>query len=146
MDLLLTEGPLANVDMEGRSVPPKAISTSLGGCLKLKIEKYGKSSWSGAILAQQRARSVSEKCCAGKSFSRSPHLISENLDVEPRPRCHLAGCVVKYPPGVKVSAPCASASQTRIQDMLQWMGAPGSRRQTHGLLNAEVFLFLIIIF
>lgn len=35
MDLLLTVGPLANVDMDGRSVPPKAISTSFGGCLKL---------------------------------------------------------------------------------------------------------------
>lgn len=36
MDLLLTVGPLANVDMDGRSVPPRAISTSFGGCLELR--------------------------------------------------------------------------------------------------------------
>lgn len=35
MDLLFTVGPLANVDMDGKSVPPKAISMSFGGCLKL---------------------------------------------------------------------------------------------------------------
>lgn len=42
MDLLLTVGPLANVDMDGRSVPPKAISTSFGGCLEIKTEKKEK--------------------------------------------------------------------------------------------------------
>jgi len=35
IDLLLSVGLLANVDMDGKSVPPKAISTSFGGCLKL---------------------------------------------------------------------------------------------------------------
>lgn len=36
IDLLLIVGPLAKVDMEGRRVPPNAISTSFGGCLKFK--------------------------------------------------------------------------------------------------------------
>lgn len=35
MDLVLMVGPLANVEIEGKRVPPKAISTSFGGCLKL---------------------------------------------------------------------------------------------------------------
>lgn len=33
MGLLLTVGPLANVEIDGSRVPPKAISTSFGGCL-----------------------------------------------------------------------------------------------------------------
>lgn len=34
-DFVLMVGPLANVEIEGKRVPPKAISTSFGGCLKL---------------------------------------------------------------------------------------------------------------
>lgn len=51
IDLLLTVGPLANVEIEGRRVPPKAISTSFGGCLKLN-RKHRKSlcaQWEGVI-------------------------------------------------------------------------------------------------
>lgn len=32
--LFLTAAPLANVDMDGKSVPLSAISKSLGGCLQ----------------------------------------------------------------------------------------------------------------
>lgn len=32
--LFLTAAPLANVDMDGKSVPLRAISKSLGGCLQ----------------------------------------------------------------------------------------------------------------
>lgn len=57
MDLLLTVGPLANVEIEGRRVPPKAISTSFGGCLKLN-RKHRKSlcaQWEGVIREPRSA-------------------------------------------------------------------------------------------
>ena len=42
MDLFLTVGPLANVDIEGNRVPLRAISKSLDGCLQTKIRKNTK--------------------------------------------------------------------------------------------------------
>ena len=36
--LLIMVGPLANVDMDGRSVPLNAISKSFGGCCLLHME------------------------------------------------------------------------------------------------------------
>lgn len=62
MGLLLTVGPLANVEIDGRRVPPKAISTSFGGCLKLK-RKHG-NSLRGLIPG---SRSKSARRCGEKS-------------------------------------------------------------------------------
>lgn len=62
MGLLLTVGPLANVEIDGRRVPPKAISTSFGGCLKLK-RKHG-NSLRGSIPG---SRSKSARRCGEKS-------------------------------------------------------------------------------
>ena len=100
MDLLLTVGPLANVDIDGSSVPPKAISTSFGGCLKSKKgrrRRGGKknnvnpcgaipfgSSEVHSYSPQSRWSSV--RCLLSKKIKikilknkKFPHLINENL-------------------------------------------------------------------
>lgn len=71
MDLVLMVGPLANVEIEGKRVPPKAISTSFGGCLELdrKHKKWKKkkmkknpAEWSWKKWAQ--SNSTSQCCCS----------------------------------------------------------------------------------
>lgn len=79
MDLLLTVGPLVNVDMDGSRVPPNAISTSFGGCLKLS-KKRGKSFRRDPVFYSPWVddSSVCLKC----QEKVSPHLINENQYVD----------------------------------------------------------------
>lgn len=141
MGLLLTVGPLANVEIDGRRVPPKAISTSFGGCLKLK-RKHGNSlrglipgsrSKSARRCGEKSGRQIKLRRKNNKTFSRStPHQRESGSGI-------LAVCssaslsalgifLVKNIPGMlKVFFLLRVARQTTSQYMLRRAG--GSRAE-----------------
>lgn len=65
MGLLLTVGPLANVEIDGSRVPPKAISTSFGGCLGNK-QKTVVTPCEGVADPGSKSRSKSGRKCQVK--------------------------------------------------------------------------------
>lgn len=92
MDFGLTAGPLANVDIEGKRVPPKAISTSFGGCLKIGQKAYNvgkkwKRKSSRVILGKKVSALELRTPALLLQLCRGPHLINENLEDKwiPRP-------------------------------------------------------------
>lgn len=105
VDLLLTVGPLANVDMEGRRVPPKAISTSFGGCLKSNRKHLNSSRGdpgaASALGCSPRADTLQSDVVMKKKSFKGPHLIYGNLCVQSFRRFFGVIALVRYPPCLK---------------------------------------------
>lgn len=79
MDLVLTAGPLANVDIEGKRVPPKAISTSFGGCLEIgQKTQTEKGESSRAILGKKGARS---NCARQPCYCNFPEVRTSSMRI-----------------------------------------------------------------